>query len=193
MKKLSITILIAFMVFVSGCGQGKNHKNIDFTVNYQYDSAEVEHDNSNVAMRQFGGSFLNLDFPTPEYDLLIPGDHLILETTGGSFVCDSANPSTCNLESGELISAKYSYTQTLKVSFEKNSDGVRIDNCVDYDKYVILDKSLHYIPLNQYTGEVLYGSIDNSRATCYCPKGVICDPCPLSLGGLFAFDPRPLK
>lgn len=145
MKKLSITILMAFMVFVSGCGQEKNHKNIDFTVNYQYGLAWVEHDNLNVAMRQFGGSFLNLDLPTPEYDLLIPGDYLILETTGASFVCNNANPSTCDLESGELISAKYSYTQTLEVSFEKTSNGVRIENCVDYDKYVILDKSLHYI------------------------------------------------
>lgn len=155
-----------------------------------------------LAAPLFGSNYYNFGkedskkIPPIEYDYLIPGDRFYFEHSGsGEILCTLSYPGTCSILDGSLISAKYIYTDIVEIdedSIVRNTSGgiEGLRNYGHYDQYVIVSSDLRFVPLKEFKGETLFGSKDYSRAT-PCQAGAQCDPQPLPVGALFAFNPRP--
>ena len=59
---------------------------------------------------------------------------------------------------------------------------------IDFPPFVIIDKEYHFIPVEDYKGNMLYGSITISEFV--CPINALCTPEQLSYSALYSFKIR---
>lgn len=126
-------------------------------------------------------SDIKLDVP------LVAGDQLYINFDGEyEVICDESYPSRCEIK-GKI--ASYSLNETLiqMIPVDELVDGYLLDN-----QYAILDEEGRYVSLDTYEGNELYISenLKKKKEYCNCPDGVMCDPCPIYVAGLYAYNPR---
>ena len=59
---------------------------------------------------------------------------------------------------------------------------------IDFPPFVIIDNEYHFIPFEDYKGNMLYGSITISEFV--CPTNAFCAPEQLSYSALYSFKIR---
>ena len=194
-KNLILIPFLSFLLF--GCSNVSNTYTFHLTYDYgtitQRENPETgEH--TPIITSLWDGGFLDMDFDddTREHDFLVPGDTLTIEYTG-ELLAQESYPARWVIEDGEVTNVEYSWTTIVEIPSEnivKENDRITsISNYSYPDNYVVLDKEMNYIALDEYEGNLLFGSYDSSRET-NCPEGCLCEPQPYPLGTLFAFNPR---
>ncbi|HMM00873.1 MAG TPA: hypothetical protein PKC96_05995 [Bacilli bacterium] len=195
-------LLILLIPFLSSCN-GSDLKTDKLYVGYDYGNISFKINPVNgeqipVITTLFDNGYFEftdeVEMPALEYDFLVPGDYLSI-TYEGDLLCQESYPSKLMISGERLISAEYIYTNIIEIESEnisRNEDGTvsEISSCGHADEYVILDKDLNYVPLDEYDGEKLFASVDYSQIQS-CPVGAWCAPsCSYLFGALFAFNPR---
>jgi hypothetical protein len=196
-------LFILLIPLLSSCNSGNLHTD-KLYVGYDYGNITFKTDPNSgeqisaITILLEDGFFSFSDgvkSPKLEYDFLVPGDYLSI-TYENDLVCQESYPVRWMVSNGKLLSAEYKYTNIIEIENEniaRNEEGMvsEITNYGYYDEYVILDKNLNYVALDNYNGDKLYASVDSSRAPApSCPVGALCEPTIYPLGALFAFNPR---
>ena len=128
----------------------------------------------------------------PRFLPIIPGDILYLCFTG-ELMSQSMYPANWLLKDGEVVFNTYDYTRTIKLEeniIHRTEEGYieAIDVYPCNETYVILDEDFHYVRLEEYNGEELYGALDKSKDRACADYDECQAP---SITALFAYNPRP--
>ncbi len=192
-----ITIFQFSLLILCGCSSGSNDYTFNLTFDYGNLTQRVDPDTGEsipLITPLLDSGFLEFDFTadTMKYDFMVPGDTLTIEYTGDLYAQETY-PAKWFIENGEVSDAVYSWATIIEIP---NECIVRNNSKIDYisgynysDDFVVLDKELNYIALDEYEGDTLFGSHDVSRELS-CPDGCFCNVQLFALGALFAFNPR---
>ena len=150
-----------------------------------------EQDGQFVATTLFGSNYIRIDgIELPKN--IIAGSTLTI-VYDGNIVVDESYPGYAYLENGgRLISYSYEPTHVfgMRVADATISENLLKEN---YDlpnaKNVIVDKEMHYVPLEEYNGDNIYLSVDKKKEDDYCPEGATCDDHKPFIAGMYAFNP----
>lgn len=130
---------------------------------------------------------------------IVAGDQLSIVFNGDyEYVCRETYPAQCDvrgeIKSHSLIETKIIGVHVDDASIRSAKDSINGSYILD-NEYVILDEKGKYTTLDNYKGNDLYLSENIKKMTelCTCPKGAQCEPCPIYIAGLYAFNPRPNK
>lgn len=126
------------------------------------------------------GGYLSSSLNVKIDEDIIPGDQLIIKHTGDLLIQESY-PSKIDIYNGNVVSYKLMKTTVEEVNLEL------IDE-INFPPFVIIDKEYHYIPFEDYKGNILYGSIMISEFV--CPTNALCAPEQLSYSALYSFKIR---
>lgn len=196
MKIKYITLFLLFPV-LSGCA---NPLPLDDEV-LLLDAAFVfEHleneENEKLASLLFNGGYYSFSNEIKIDKTLVAGDQLNITFNGDySVICQEIYPSKCVVE-GEVKSYTLIETRvrsmhvdhvTIKDIADEFKKGYTLDN-----EYVILDREGRYTTLDSYEGHDLWLSENKRKMTELntCPEGIQCEPSPIYIAGLYAYDPR---
>ena len=105
---------------------------------------------------------------------------MIIKHTGDLLIQESY-PSKIDICNGNVVSYKLKKTVVEEVNLEL------IDE-INFPPFVIIDKEYHFIPFEDYKGNILYGSITISEFV--CPINALCTPEQLSYSALYSFKIR---
>jgi len=196
MKKKIYNLLFMCLMLVS-CGDNSTSSSIPekiekietITLEVEYDYGSIKDGKITVL---FNSSYINFDlngFDIPND--LIPGDRINIEYIG-SMKTLLSYPGQITLD-GNVKSVEVVYAPIVEVKeyhISRYEGKIEYIYASYYDKYVILDEDLNYVPLSEYTGDVLYAS-EYYKEIPTCPSGSSCPPKYYSIKGLFAYNPRP--
>ena len=125
---------------------------------------------------------------------IVAGDQLSI-TFDGEYdgICLETYPVQCTI-TGTIKSYRLIQTQVIGLLVDGASTAVAIRNSgyVLDNEYVILDEEGRYTSLDEYDGSNIFLSVDQRKTKdyCTCPEGAQCEPCPIYISQLYAYNPR---
>lgn len=153
-------------------------------------------ENEKIACLLFNGGYYSFPNEIKIDKTLVAGDQLSITFYGDySVICQEIYPSICVVE-GEIKS--YTLIETRVRSIHINDTTIK-DIANEFKKsyildneYVILDEEGRYTTLDSYEGHDLWLSENKRKMTELntCPEGAQCEPNPIYIAGLYAYDPR---
>ena len=197
--KNKIAILIAFPVLLTGCqGNSSSIGEHTLVLNYGFVFNHIQNQQGeklaklllNDCYYKFS-SDIELDKPA------VAGDQLSITFDGDySILGFSTGPGDCTV-TGTIKDYSLIETQIIGLLVDEASMEAAIRNSgyVLDNEYVILDKEGRYTTLDEYPGSNLFLSVNQRKMAeyCTCPEGAQCEPCPIYIAGLYAYNPRSLS
>lgn len=125
---------------------------------------------------------------------IVAGDQLSI-TFDGEYddICFETYPAQCTI-TGTIKSYHLIQTEVLGLLVDGASMAVTIRNSayVLDNEYVILDEEGRYTSLDEYDGSNIFLSVNKKKTEeyCTCPEGAQCEPCPIYISQLYAYNPR---
>lgn len=125
---------------------------------------------------------------------LVAGDQLSISFDGQyEAICRETYPAQCTV-TGTIKNYSIIETQIRGIHVDDTTIANAIKNggFVLDNEYVILDEEGRYTSLNDYNGSDIFLSYNQKKMVeyCTCPKGAQCQPCPIYVAGLYAYNPR---
>lgn len=199
MKKKQLALLLLPLI-LSGCGNSTSTPNTEktFVLNagFVFDHKQAA-SGEKLASLLFDGSYYSFFDELTLEEPLVAGDQL--NVTIGNITedfCLSLYPARCTVN-GEIKTYTHIKTEIVGVGVDdgtigENARTIRESYILDNEK-VILDKEGRFVPLEDYDGQRIYLSVNKNKTetSCSCPEGAQCEPCPLFIAGLYAYNPRP--
>ena len=125
---------------------------------------------------------------------IVAGDQLSI-TFDGEYdeICLETYPAQCTI-TGTINSYHLIQTEVLGLLVDDTSMAVAIRNggYVLDNEYVILDEEGRYTSLDEYDDSNIFLSVNKKKMEeyCTCPEGAQCEPCPIYVSQLYAYNPR---
>lgn len=125
---------------------------------------------------------------------IVAGDQLSI-TFDGEYddICFETYPAQCTI-TGTIKSYHLIQTEVLGLLVDDASMAVAIRNSgyVLDNEYVILDEEGRYTSLDEYDDSIIFLSVNKKKTEeyCTCPEGAQCEPCPIYISQLYAYNPR---
>ena len=184
--------LVLLSTLITGCNQVPNDEHTlvlsaGLIFNFYHNSED-----EGLAKILFDNAFYSFDSSVKIETTIVAGDQLsITFNSKYKIVCQTTYPGNCHVK-GDIKSYKLIETQIFQITFESAND-IRTNYKLDND-YVVLDEEGRYVSLSEFDGDMLYLSQDLQRTqnNCSCPDGAECEPCPIYVAGIYAYDPRPV-
>ena len=196
--KNKITILIVLPLLLAGCSYNKGSSSTTNKHTLVLDYGFVFNHVQNQKGEQLAKLLLNdsyYSFPS-EINIeepIVAGDQLSI-TFDGEYdgVCLETYPAQCTI-TGTIKSYHLIQTEVLGLLVDGASMAVAIRNSgyVLDNEYVILDKEGRYTSLDEYEGSEVFLSYNQRKMEeeCTCPEGAMCEPCPVYISQLYAYNP----
>ncbi len=175
----------------------KEIKTANIPLNFVFEHVYDGESNIPLASLLYQSKYLSDDFDEVQIPQdLIAGDLLNIEYTGEIIASESypgtfeSYPGTLYLD-GEIIS--YNFEKTKIIEIDIKEDLLTIDNLsqnyVLENEFVILNKDYQYLKLEDYTGDMLYLSVDLSEVT-KSNDSYLYGPDIYHISGIYAYNPR---
>ena len=193
------TILIVLSLLLAGCNVANKSSSISSKHTLVLDYGFVFNHVQNQQGEQLAKLLLNdsyYSFPS-EISIeepIVAGDQLSI-TFDGEYdgICLETYPAQCTI-TGTIKSYRLIQTQVIGLLVDGASMAVAIRNSgyVLDNEYVILDEEGRYTSLDEYNGSNIFLSVDQKKTKdyCTCPEGAQCEPCPIYISQLYAYNPR---
>ena len=193
------TILIVLSLLLAGCNVANKSSSISSKHTLVLDYGFVFNHVQNQKGEQLAKLLLNdsyYSFPS-EISIeepIVAGDQLSI-TFDGEYdgICLETYPAQCTI-TGTIKSYRLIQTQVIGLLVDGASMAVAIRNSgyVLDNEYVILDEEGRYTSLDEYNGSNIFLSVDQKKTKdyCTCPEGAQCEPCPIYISQLYAYNPR---
>ena len=172
MKSKKIFVFLLLPLLLTSCLI--NIKETKLTYNLDFN---LDHEKATILLK---GGYLSSSLTIKIDEDIIPGDQLIIKYTGDLLIQESY-PSKIDIYNGNVVSYKLMKTTVEEVNLE-------IIDEIDFPPFVIIDNEYHFIPFEDYKGNILYGSIAISEFV--CPTNALCTPEQLSYSALSSFKIR---
>lgn len=197
MKKIILSLFALLLTICGGCS-GESTKTTMFTYRYIYGKIDVYSEQSCTERYFVSSGYWNseeasgLFYGNDELMHLkpIPGDQLYIEHSGTLHsTLDDVFPSCLTVSDGEIIEYNISRANIIsfdETDFERNEEGgiVSIYSGYCYEtNMLVINSDKTCIPLNEYTGDILYASL-------YHSYGSGCLPVCRSIAAFFSFAPN---
>ena len=172
MKSKKIFAFLMLPLLLTSCLTNIKETRLTYNLDFNLDSEKAT-----ILLK---GGYLSSSLTIKIDEDIIPGDQLIIKHTGDLLIQESY-PSKIDIYNGNVVSYKLMKTTVEEVNLEL------IDE-INFPPFVIIDKEYHFIPFEDYKGNILYGSITISEFV--CPTNALCTPEQLSYSALYSFKIR---
>ena len=172
MKSKKIFVFLMLPLLLTSCLINVKETRLTYNLDFNLDSEKAT-----ILLK---GGYLSSALNIKIDEDIIPGDQLIIKHTGDVTIQESY-PSKIDIYNGNVVSYKLMKTIVEEVNLEL------IDE-INFPPFVIIDKEYHFIPFEDYKGNILYGSITISEFV--CPTNALCTPEQLSYSALYSFKIR---
>ena len=172
MKSKKISVFLMLPLLLTSCLINIKETRLTYNLVFNLDSEKAT-----ILLK---GGYLSSSLNVKIDEDIIPGDQLIIKYTGDLLIQESY-PSKIDIYNGNVVSYKLMKTTVEEVNLE-------IIDEINFPPFVIIDKEYHFIPFEDYKGNILYGSIAISEFV--CPTNALCTPEQLSYSALYSFKIR---
>ena len=172
MKSKKIFVFLTLPLLLTSCLINVKETRLTYNLDFNLDSEKAT-----ILLK---GGYLSSSLNIKIDEDIIPGDQLIIKHTGDVTIQESY-PSKIDIYNGNVVSYKLMKTTVEEVNLEL------IDE-INFPPFVVIDKEHHFIPFEDYKGNILYGSIMISEFA--CPTNALCAPEQLSYSALYSFKIR---
>ena len=172
MKSKKIFVFLMLPLLLTSCLINVKETRLTYNLDFNLDSEKAT-----ILLK---GGYLSSSLNIKIDEDIIPGDQLIIKHTGDLLIQESY-PSKIDIFNVNVVSYKLIKTIVEEVNLEL------IDE-INFPPFVIIDKEYHFILLQDYKGNILYGSITISEFV--CPTNALCTPEQLSYSALYSFKIR---
>ena len=185
-----ILILILPLLLLSSCvSRNEEHQTYTFSAEVVFNLAK-DVNNKPIATILYDDSYINIpDINFPKKT--IPGSELTI-VYDGDLIWLETYPSSVTLDNGEIISSTYIETKSLGIHVDDgfiNPQEIRNNYMLD-NEYVIIDKEMHFVPLDEYEGTDLILTYNKKKNDSYiCPPSAYCEPSPLHIAAMYSYNP----
>ena len=197
--KNKITILIVLPLLLAGCNTTNKTSSLNkertLVLDYGFVFNHIQNqDGEQLAKLLLDDSYYSFPSEIKIDEPIVAGDQLSI-TFDGEYdgICLETYPAQCTI-TGTIKSYHLIQTEVLGLLVDGASMAVAIRNSgylLD-NEYVILDKEGRYTSLDEYNDSNIFLSVNKKKTEgyCTCPEGAVCEPCPIYISQLYAYNPR---
>ena len=197
--KNKIAILIILPILLIGCSNNNGDKSNStkehtLVLNYGFVFNHIKNqEGEDLAKLLLNDGYYTFSSEITIDRPVVAGDQLSI-TFDGEYeaICRETYPAQCTI-TGTIKSYHLIKTQVLGLLVDGASMATAIRNSgyVLDNEYVILDKEGRYTSLDEYEGSEVFLSYNQRKMEeeCTCPEGAMCEPCPVYISQLYAYNP----